>query len=41
MSRVAGSILVDINEEGITRRRYLPNLSEISSLTTGSEITAY
>jgi len=39
--RIAGSILIDINEEWITRRRYLSDAGEISSADTGSEITAY
>jgi transposase-like protein len=39
--RIAGSILIDINEEWITRRRYLSDVGEISSADTGSEITAY
>jgi putative transposase len=38
--RIAGSILMDINEEWITSRRYLSDLGEISSLDTGAEITA-
>jgi len=39
--RIAGSILMDINEEWITSRRYLSDAGEISSADTGSEITAY
>ena len=39
--RLAGSILMDINEEWITGRRYLSDVGEISSADTGSEITAY
>jgi putative transposase len=39
--RIAGSILIDINEEWITGRRYLSDASEISSADTGAEITAY
>ncbi|MDH7511234.1 MAG: IS256 family transposase [Methanolinea sp.] len=39
--RIAGSILMDINEEWITSRRYLSDVGEISSADTGSEITAY
>ena len=39
--RIAGSILMDINEEWITGRRYLSDASEISSADTGTEITAY
>ncbi len=38
--RIAGSILMDINEEWITGRRYLSDLGEISSGDTGTEITA-
>ena len=38
--RIAGSILMDINEEWITSRRYLSEQGEISSADTGSEITA-
>lgn len=39
--RIAGSILMDINEEWITGRRYLSDASVISSADTGAEITAY
>jgi transposase-like protein len=39
--RIAGSILMDINEEWITSRRYLSDIGEISSADTGAEITAY
>ena len=39
--RIAGSILMDINEEWITSRRYLSEQGEISSADTGAEITAY
>jgi transposase-like protein len=39
--RIAGSILMDINEEWITSRRYLSNPGEISSVDIGTEITAY
>ena len=39
--RLAGSILMDINEELITGRRYLSDVGEISSADTGTEITAY
>jgi len=38
--RIAGSILMDINEEWITSRRYLSEQGEISSADTGAEITA-
>jgi len=38
--RLAGSILMDINEEWITSRRYLSDVGEISSADTGAEITA-
>jgi putative transposase len=38
--RIAGSILLDINEEWITGRRYLSDVSEISSADTGTVITA-
>lgn len=38
--RLAGSLLMDINEEWITGRRYLSVPSEMSSLDTGSKITA-
>lgn len=38
--RLAGAILIDINEEWITGKRYLSNVSEISSGDTGAEITA-
>ena len=38
--RLAGSLLMDINEEWITGRRYLSLSSEMSSLDTGAEITA-
>ena len=38
--RLAGSLLMDINEEWITNRRYLSVPSEMSSLDTGSKITA-
>ena len=39
--RIAGSILMDINEEWITSRRYLSDLGEISTADAGAEITAY
>jgi transposase-like protein len=39
--RIAGSILMDINEEWVTGRRYLSDVSEIPSVDTGTEITAY
>jgi putative transposase len=39
--RIAGSILMDINEEWITGRRYLSDASVISPVDTGAEITAY
>jgi putative transposase len=39
--RIAGSILMDINEEWITSRRYLSDVGEISPGDTGAEITAY
>lgn len=39
--RIAGSILMDINEEWITGRRYLSDAGDISSADTGAEITAY
>lgn len=38
--RLAGSILMDINEEWITSRRYLSGSEVIGSQDTGSEITA-
>ena len=38
--RLAGSILVDINEDWVTGNRYLSVKSEMISLDTGSEITA-
>lgn len=38
--RIAGAILIDINEEWITGRRYLSDVSEIPSADTGTEITA-
>jgi putative transposase len=38
--RIAGSILMDINE-WITSRRYLSDVGEIFSVDTGAEITAY
>ena len=38
--RIAGSILMDINEEWITSRRYLSEQGEISSADTGAKITA-
>jgi transposase-like protein len=38
--RLAGSILVDINEEWITGNRYLSVKSEMISLDTGAEFTA-
>ena len=38
--RIAGSILMDINEEWVTSRRYLSDVSEIPSVDTGTEITA-
>jgi transposase-like protein len=38
--RLAGSILVDINEEWITGNRYLSGKSEMISLDTGAEFTA-
>jgi transposase-like protein len=39
--RIVGSILIDINEEWITSRRYLSDAGEIPSADTGAEITAY
>lgn len=39
--RIAGSILMDINEEWITSRRYLSDAEEIVPRDTGAEITAY
>jgi len=39
--RIAGAILMNINEEWVTGRRYLSDVSEISSADTGTEITAY
>lgn len=36
--RIAGSILMDINEEWITGRRYLSDASEISSANTGVKL---
>ena len=38
--RIAGSILMDINEEWVTSRRDLSDVSEIPSVDTGTEITA-
>jgi transposase-like protein len=38
--RLAGSILIDINEEWITGNRYLSVKSEMISLDTAAEFTA-
>jgi putative transposase len=38
--RIVGSILMDLNEEWITSRRYLSDQGEIPSLDTGAKITA-